>query len=271
MDVVRSELFEKVSVHTLTDILDKNSFPDRIGILKIDTESWDYNVLKGFDFNKYKVDVIVTEEYYWKFDDTLGKHLMLEDAGYVNAGFVGYNSLWINKANGARFSYSLMKDWLSLVTRYPENVMGEKNITKTAPELQRHRSTTPVFDIKSPMIVAPFFDVMSGISEPITVAVVNLSDKAIPSIGKSGNPISLSYRWLDLDGTTKKWDNARFPIKQDIASGATLKMTVPLCPPDKSGQYILYFDLVDEGVIWLSELGLMPSKQRVTVILDDIV
>jgi FkbM family methyltransferase len=54
----------KVSCRTLTNLLDEYNFPEEIDIVSIDTENTELDVLKGIDFNKYKIKVFVIENNY---------------------------------------------------------------------------------------------------------------------------------------------------------------------------------------------------------------
>ena len=79
----------------MTNILDENNFDKEFSILKIDAESWDPKVIEGLDFNKYKPQIIVTEDYYWEPENLDKKFYMLEKNGYVLLGLLNYNSIWI--------------------------------------------------------------------------------------------------------------------------------------------------------------------------------
>ena len=47
--------------NTLNSILENSPFKKRINLLSIDIENHEYEALKNFKFNKYKIDCIVTE------------------------------------------------------------------------------------------------------------------------------------------------------------------------------------------------------------------
>ena len=66
LNEIRGDQYIEVEVDTLTNILDENNFDKEITILKIDAESWDPKIIEGIDFNKYKPQIIVTEDYYWE-------------------------------------------------------------------------------------------------------------------------------------------------------------------------------------------------------------
>tara|TARA_B100000989_G_scaffold246712_1_gene193916 strand:- start:10157 stop:10981 length:825 start_codon:yes stop_codon:yes gene_type:complete len=51
----------KVETVSLNDVLLENKIPKEIGYMSIDTEGSEVDILKGFDINKYKIDVITIE------------------------------------------------------------------------------------------------------------------------------------------------------------------------------------------------------------------
>ena len=54
----------RVKCRTLTSVLDEANFPHEIDFISIDTENTEINVLKGFDFSKYKVKYLIIENNY---------------------------------------------------------------------------------------------------------------------------------------------------------------------------------------------------------------
>jgi FkbM family methyltransferase len=71
----------EVSTISLNDLLDKYHAPNRINYLSIDTEGSELEILRGFNFQKYKVDVITCEH-----NNTENRNaifLLLTKNGYV--------------------------------------------------------------------------------------------------------------------------------------------------------------------------------------------
>lgn len=267
MDQVRSDQFEIVTVKTLTSILEDNDFPSEIGILKIDTESWDYNVLLGLDFAKFKPRVIVTEEYYWDIQSTISKHIYLEDNNYVNVGFVGYNSIWIHRDCGARYSMSVMRDWLVAINRYPSKVQGRPDLLRLMPYLQTSDSFSSPSKLENVLVQAEPLGVMvRGQSETLSVAVTNWLDEPISHLGKNGTPILASYHWLRMSGEVVVWDGVRTPLDRDVNVGAVAKLDIKVTAPVVPGRYILIIDLLDEKVAWFGARGATVARQEVLVI-----
>jgi FkbM family methyltransferase len=110
-DEVRSDKYITVECDTLTNILDEHNFPREIGILKIDCEAFDPQVLAGLDFKKYNPMFVVTEEYYWEAPNLQKKYNLLEDAGYVLLGYVDYNSVWRKKDENVRYTSMMLREF----------------------------------------------------------------------------------------------------------------------------------------------------------------
>ena len=57
-----SKSIKKINTNTLNNIIENSKFKDRkINFLSIDVEGFELKVLKGFDLDKYKPDLIVLE------------------------------------------------------------------------------------------------------------------------------------------------------------------------------------------------------------------
>jgi FkbM family methyltransferase len=52
---------QNVKVRSLTSLMDEINFPTTIDFISIDTENTELDVLKGIDFNKYNIKVLVVE------------------------------------------------------------------------------------------------------------------------------------------------------------------------------------------------------------------
>lgn len=66
---------------SLLDLLDKYSAPRLIDYLSIDTEGSEYEILKAFDFDKYKFRVITCEHNYTDMRDSI--YTLLTSKGYI--------------------------------------------------------------------------------------------------------------------------------------------------------------------------------------------
>jgi FkbM family methyltransferase len=81
----------RVQVRPLSEILAAEGFAD-VGILSIDTEGWDFQVLQGLDTSRHQPRCIVTED--GEGAQTAHKHEWLGQHGYRQDGFIAPNSFW---------------------------------------------------------------------------------------------------------------------------------------------------------------------------------
>jgi FkbM family methyltransferase len=89
----------RVKCRTLTSVLDEASFPCEIDFISIDTENTEIDVLKGFDFSKYKVKYLIIEN---NFNESICEDYLITQ-GFkkfrrhaVNDFYVNLNILDIN-------------------------------------------------------------------------------------------------------------------------------------------------------------------------------
>jgi FkbM family methyltransferase len=93
----QSKKIIKVQTDTLNNIISASKFKDRkIDFLSIDVEGFEINVLKGFDFEKYKPSLVVLEfidpnikEFFYQkieniLDSTLYKYMIDQDYKMIN-------------------------------------------------------------------------------------------------------------------------------------------------------------------------------------------
>ena len=90
----RTKASTKVSVKTLTEILERNQCPGDFGILSIDTEGLDYEILQGLDFSRFRPRLIITEDFKLLEKDRL-KYALLRANGYVLVKQRQVNSIWV--------------------------------------------------------------------------------------------------------------------------------------------------------------------------------
>lgn len=81
----------EVQVRTLTDVLAEVQCPSKFGILSVDTEGFDYQVLLGLDFQIFSPQFIITED---QSTDDAEKHSLLRRHGYARVRRRGCNSIW---------------------------------------------------------------------------------------------------------------------------------------------------------------------------------
>jgi len=92
----------------------------------------------------------------------------------------------------------------------------------------------------------------------LSLVINNHGNESISASSSSGNPISLSYRFLDKAGNPmSNWD-PRIPLWSDIPAHGTEHLVFDIPNPPKSG--FIEFSLVQEGIFWGHDLGVIPKK-----------
>ena len=89
---VRSEEFTMVPVEMLSAVLAAQHFPHQFGILSVDAEGMDYEVLLGLDLGIWKPRLIVTEDYKPKLEK---KAEYLRRHGFRHAAQCTDNAIWV--------------------------------------------------------------------------------------------------------------------------------------------------------------------------------
>lgn len=262
MDVMRSRNYQEVDVVPLSFIWEREHFPRRIGILKVDTESWDYNVFRGLDFDRFEVDVIVTEEYYWKADDTINKHVLLEDAGYVNIGFVGYNTVWVHRRLGARHCHVAMRPWLTAIGRFPKS-LGVPDVTSASAVLEPELFTRPLEKSDCLTVLAPQVDVMVANSqEAFEVTILNLTAEHCQADGE------VYYRWIKWDGRIAVPGTGTVAIETAIAPAAAVRIALNLRAPATLGLHILEVGVTGRKGAAATGLDTIGARQPIMILAE---
>jgi hypothetical protein len=95
------------------------------------------------------------------------------------------------------------------------------------------------------------------------VEVENAGTATWRSAGEEG--IRLSYHWLDDRGNPIVWDGIRSSFERPVEPGEVVRVGIRVRAVMPPGIYGLALDLVDEGRLWLSELGNEPLVARCEV------
>jgi len=69
---------------------------------------------------------------------------------------------------------------------------------------------------------------------------------------------ALAYHWLRADGEAAVWDGVRTPFAEPLGPGERRIVDATLRTPDRSGSYLLRWDVVQEGRRWVSETDPTP-------------
>ncbi len=88
----------KVKTDTLSNVLREHDAPSCPGILLVDCEGMDYEVLLGLDFAQFRPTVIATEEYEWEPGKHAAKYGLLIQNNYSLVQKVGCNTVWIDRS-----------------------------------------------------------------------------------------------------------------------------------------------------------------------------
>jgi FkbM family methyltransferase len=80
-----------VPVDTLSNVFKSLQIPGDLGLLSIDAEGMDYEVLLGLDFSRWRPRIIITENYEPK---EARKAQYMEKVGYLLKARVGPNTVW---------------------------------------------------------------------------------------------------------------------------------------------------------------------------------
>jgi FkbM family methyltransferase len=83
----------KVKVRSLTSLLNELNYPTTIDFISIDTENTELDVLKGIDFNKYDIRVMVIENNY---DDPYCEEY-LKQFGYKKINRIAVNDFFVKE------------------------------------------------------------------------------------------------------------------------------------------------------------------------------
>lgn len=95
----------------------------------------------------------------------------------------------------------------------------------------------------------------------------NLGDSPWPHKGgKEGeNSVHFCYHWLDADGKMVQYDGKRTELSKDVAPTEEIPVKVGIIAPEKPGEYIIEFDLVQERVSWFKDRGSKTATATIKV------
>jgi hypothetical protein len=97
----------------------------------------------------------------------------------------------------------------------------------------------------------------TGEAVVVRVRVVNASVHPWP-VARSADGaggIALSWHIRREGGEVVSWENARHFLPADLAPGEGVDMHVAVRTPDRTGRYLIEFDMVHEGTAWFSSRG----------------
>jgi len=264
--------YTNVQVNRLSSLIESRLAFHDVGILKIDTESFDYKVLLGLELDRHHPKIIVTEEYLWNIDDLISKHKLLENNGYICIGWSGYNTIWVcSKFFNLSWCEIYLWPWLQDVKRVrtPLNaISGLHSISELLNRTPYYDNCLNELDVS---VSARIKTIISSEQRQIPVSVSNFGQKTIPSLPKVGekDQLFISYH-LIFNGQMFIWDGLRTPLPTDIRPREAAIIDMNIIAPNIPGEYRLEVDFVIEGKSWFSSIIGGPVYQCVfTVISSD--
>ena len=112
----------------------------------------------------------------------------------------------------------------------------------------------------SPLSV-PSFGAGQAVAVPLLIT--NLGKGTFPTT--SSYPINLAYHWATVGGQSVVWDGVRTKLPADLLAGQSVQVQAQVAAPPQGGQYVLRFDLVQEGVAWFSGKGVTTGNLTTNV------
>ena len=99
----------------------------------------------------------------------------------------------------------------------------------------------------------------------LSVTVMNYGGKTWPMAG--ANPVHLSYHIFGANsGATYVWDGTRANLPSDVKPQTQATVPIRVTVPAGIGDYVLAWDLVQEGVAWFSTVNVASKVEPFTVV-----
>jgi len=101
----------------------------------------------------------------------------------------------------------------------------------------------------------------------LTHTRVTVSNRGLVTWRPDGlRPVALAYHWLDArTRLVVRYNGRRTGLPQPLAPGETIALDAAVQAPDRSGAYVLGWDMVAENGGWFSERGNPIAEVAVTV------
>jgi SpoIID/LytB domain protein len=99
----------------------------------------------------------------------------------------------------------------------------------------------------------------------LNVTVINYGGRIWPAYGP--NPVHLSYHIVGANtGTVYVWDGARGVLPNDVPPSTQAVVPIRVSVPASVGDYVIKWDLVQEGVAWFSQVNVAQKQEPFTVV-----
>ncbi|MDQ7030716.1 MAG: N-acetylmuramoyl-L-alanine amidase [Ardenticatenia bacterium] len=105
----------------------------------------------------------------------------------------------------------------------------------------------------------------AGQAYEVTITLRNTGTR--PWRSRWPSPVHVAHHWIASDGHVAGWwDAFRTALPEDVAPGETVRVEgIVLRAPEQGGDYVVRWDLVEEGQAWFSDQGSPALEVPVTV------
>jgi len=103
----------------------------------------------------------------------------------------------------------------------------------------------------------------AGEERLVTITVTN--EGAFTWRSESSPEVYLAARWIQPASERELSARPRWPLERPVKPGDSLTMQIPLRAPDEAGSYTLFWDVVQEHVVWFSAKTGRQATSAVTV------
>ncbi|MHB1414820.1 MAG: glycosyltransferase family 2 protein [Chloroflexota bacterium] len=125
----------------------------------------------------------------------------------------------------------------------------------SAPPLARSRQFDLVYRPARPR------STIAGAVTKVPVVVENHGNK-----GWGPSSLRIGYHWQKVGAPEYMlWDGLGAVVEQAVEPGYTVIVSAAITMPTVPGEYVLEWDALEDRVAWMSELGVIPFRQLVTV------
>jgi hypothetical protein len=114
---------------------------------------------------------------------------------------------------------------------------------------------------------APPVMVHAGETVTFNLRATNSGRASWPAVGapETKGIVRLGAHLLGADEEELNWDGGRAILPRDLAPGESAELEFLFRVPDKSGDYVIEFDMVAEHVTWFEDFGAGVLRHRFSV------